>query len=100
MQDVKKLEGYEEIMRKFANSLTPELALGGMSRAKLEGHEEAVTRFLKELPVEQRFADLSPEQRLLAMPDDALRALSDDYLGGLSADVQSAIRKRIGRPSA
>lgn len=100
MKNVKELEGYEEMVRKFASGLTPEQALGSLSREKLQGHEEAVARFLKELPVEQRFADLSPEQRLLGMPDDALRALPDDYLRGLAPDVQTAIRKRIGRPSA
>jgi hypothetical protein len=100
MQDVKELEGYDEMVRKFASGLTPEQALGSLSREKLRGHEEAVTRFLREVPVEQRLADLSPEQRLLAMPDDALRALPDDYLRGLPSDVQSAIRERIGRPSA
>jgi hypothetical protein len=49
---------------------------------------------------EQRLADLSPEQRLLAMPDDALRALPDDYLRSLPPEVQDALRKRIGRPNA
>ncbi|MCK6586445.1 MAG: hypothetical protein L6Q76_02565 [Polyangiaceae bacterium] len=80
MRDVTKMEGYEEMVRKFASGLTPEQHLAGLAP-------------------EQRLAGLAPEQKLLAMPDDALRALSEDYLRSLPMDVQDAIRKRIGRPS-
>lgn len=72
MQDVEQLEGYDEMVQKFASRLTPE----------------------------QRVAGLTPEQRLLAMPDDALRALPDAYLRSLPPEVQDALRKRIGRPGA
>jgi hypothetical protein len=72
MQNVKEMEGYDEMVKKFVNGLT----------------------------LEQRLAGLPPEQRLLAMPDDALRALSDEYLRSLPAATQDAIRARIGRPSA
>jgi hypothetical protein len=81
MQDFETIEGYDEMMRKFASRLTPEQRLSGLT-------------------IEQRLAGLTPEQRLLAMPDDALRVLPEDYLRSLSPDVQDAIRKRIGRPSA
>ena len=81
MQDVKTIEGYDEMMSKFASRLTPEQRVAGLSP-------------------EQRLAGLAPEQRLLALADDALRALSDDYLHSLPEDVKNAIRKRIGRPSA
>ena len=87
MADVEQLEGYDEIMRKFASRLTPEQRLAGLTpEQRLAG-----------LPPEQRLADLSPEQRLLAMPDDALRALPDTYLRSLPPEVQDALRKRIGR---
>ena len=81
MQNVEEMEGYEEMVRKFASGLTPEQRFAGLTP-------------------EQRLAGLAPEQLLLAMPDDHLRALPDGYLRSLPADVQDAIRKRIGRPSA
>jgi hypothetical protein len=90
MQDVEQLEGYEEMVRKFASRLTPAQRLAGLTPEQR----------LADLSPEQRLADLSPEQRLLAMPDDALRALSDDYLRSLPPEVQDALRKRIGRPNA
>ena len=80
MQDVETMEGYEDMRRRFAESLTPEERLAGLSP-------------------EQVLSAFSPEQRLLSLPDDALRALSDDYLRSLPADVQDTIRKRIGRPN-
>jgi hypothetical protein len=80
MQDVKTMEGYEDMRRKFVESCTPEERLAGLSP-------------------EQVLSAFPPEQRLLSLPDDALRALSDDYLRTLPADVQDVIRKRIGRPS-
>ncbi|WP_437553829.1 hypothetical protein WME97_19520 [Sorangium sp. So ce367] len=42
-------------------------------------------------------AGLSPEQVLLALPDDVLRALSDAYLDTLSNETRAAIRARIGQ---
>ena len=67
---------------------------------KLEGHDEMIRKFTSGLTLEQRLVGLSPEQRLLAMPEDALRALPDDYLRALPPEVQAAIRKRVGRPGA
>jgi hypothetical protein len=89
MQDLTKMEGYEDIRRKFVESCTPEERLAGLSP------EQRVAG----LAPEQVFSAFPPEQRLLSLPDDALRALSDDYLRTLPVDVQEAIRKRIGRPS-
>jgi hypothetical protein len=107
MQDFEKLEGYDEMMRKFASRLTPEQRLAGLTpEQRLAGlpPEQRLAGLPPEarlagLPPEQRLAGLPPEQRLLAMPDDALRALPDDYLRSLPPDVQDALRKRIGRPS-
>jgi len=117
MQDAEKMEGYEDVRRKFAESLTPEERLAGLSpeqvlsafppeqwlaglapEQRLAGL--APEQRLAGLAPEQRLAGLAPEQRLLSLTDDALRALSNDYLRSLPADVQDAIRKRIGRPSA
>jgi hypothetical protein len=99
MRDVEKLEGYDEVMRKFASRLTPEQRLAGLTPEQRLADLSPEQR-LADLSPEQRLADLSPEQRLLAMPDDALRALSDDYLRSLPPEVQDALRKRIGRPGA
>jgi hypothetical protein len=80
MQDVKKMEGREEMVRNFVSELTPEQRLAGLT-------------------LEQRLAGLTLEQRLLTQDDDFLRALSDDYFRSLPADVQESIYKRIGRPT-
>ena len=39
---------------------------------------------------------LTPERRLLSLPDDTLRALSPAYIDGLPQQVREAIRARIG----
>ena len=99
MQDVTKLDGYDEMIRKFASGLTLEQRLSGLSpEQRLAGL--APEQRLSGLPPEQRLAGLTPEQRLLAMPDDVLRVLPDDYLRTLPPDVQDAIRQRVGRPAA
>jgi hypothetical protein len=81
MQDLKTLEGYKEMRKKFARSLT-------------------VEERVEDLTPEQRLAGLPPEQQILALSDEVLRGFADDYLRSLPPDVQDAIRKRIGRPSA
>ncbi len=48
------------------------------------------------LAPEQRLAGLAPEQQVLALSDEVLRGLSPEYLSTLPADVQEAIRRRIG----
>src|SRR5262245_1002529 len=53
VQDVKELEGYEEMVKKFVGRLTTEQRLAGLAP-------------------EQRLAGLAPEQQLLALPDDVL----------------------------
>jgi hypothetical protein len=98
MQDLKTIEGYEDMRRKFAESLTPEERLAGLApEQRLAGL--APEQVLSVFPPEQVLSAFPPEQRLLSLPDDALRALSDDYLRTLPADVQDTIRKRIGRAS-
>ena len=48
------------------------------------------------LPPEQRLAGLTPEQAVLALPDELLRGLSDDYLASLPEAIRAAVRARIG----
>ena len=72
-----------------------------------EAHDQFIAQMLARLPLEQRLAGLAPEQwlsglppeqRLLALTDEELAAFPDGYLRSLSPDIQSAIRRRIGRP--
>lgn len=79
MQNVKDMEGYDEMMQKFIDSLPVELRLAGLAP-------------------EERLVDLPPERQVLALSDEVLRTLPDEYLRTLPADVQAAIRTRIGRP--
>lgn len=71
MQDIKDMDGYEEMARRFVDRLSPELRLAG----------------------------LSPEQCLLALPDEVLRGFPEECLRSLSPEVEEAIRRRIGHPA-
>lgn len=73
---------------------------------KLEGYEEVLQRFVKTLPLEQRLAGLAPEEILaaltpeqivLGLPDAALQTLSAEYLATLSESARATIRQRLGR---
>ena len=75
---VQELEGYDEVIQKLLDTLTPEQRLAG-------------------IPPEQRLAGIPPEQRLLALPDETLRALPEDYLATLPEPVRAAIRQRLQR---
>jgi hypothetical protein len=77
---VENLEESDEILREIARELPRELLKRGV-------------------PIEEVLVGLTPEQRLLIMPDDALRALSEDYIRSLSPELAAKIRARIGRPS-
>lgn len=72
-----KPEGYDELMQKLIERVSPEVRLRG-------------------LPPEERLRGLSHEQVVLAMPDEILRNLSEDYIQSLPAHVQRAIRDRMG----
>ena len=39
---------------------------------------------------------LTPEQAVLALPDELLRGLSDEYLASLPEGIRAAVRARIG----
>jgi hypothetical protein len=69
----------------------------GMKMSDLEGYDEATRKILAGLSPEERVADLTPEQRLLLLSDDALRAFPDAYLATLSEPTRAAIRARIAR---
>jgi hypothetical protein len=73
-----KPEGYGELIQKLLGRLSAEERLRG-------------------IPVEERLRGLSREQVVLAMPDEILRVLSDDYIQSLPAQLQHAIRERLGR---
>jgi hypothetical protein len=49
------------------------------------------------IPADQLVTRLSPEERILSLPDDALRGFSPDYVATLPAHVRDAIRARVGR---
>lgn len=63
------------------------------------GYEEFRAKLLEDFKPEERLRGLTPEQQVLAMPDEILRHFEDWYLRTLSPEAQEAIRKRIGRPS-
>ena len=75
---VQKLEGYDEMLQRFVDGLTPQQRLKGLAPA-------------------QRLEGLSPEQQILAMSDEVLRTLPEDFLRSLSSSTQQAIRARTKR---
>jgi len=81
------LEGYDEVIQKMLEGLSPEQRLAGL----------APEQVLAAYKPEQRLAGLTPEQALLALPDEILRTFPDDYLATLSEPTRDAIRARIGR---
>ena len=48
---------------------------------------------------EQRLADLSAEEQLLALSNEVLRGLPASYLATLSPAVQSTIQARLALPA-
>jgi hypothetical protein len=77
MAELSQMEGYDEVVQRFIDSLTPEQRLAGLAP-------------------EQRLADLG-DRAILAMPDHLLKMLPDEAFTNLPPDVRDAIRKRIGR---
>jgi hypothetical protein len=77
------------MLQKLLDSLPVERRLAGLTlEERLAG-----------LTLKERLAGLSPAYQLLALSDGALRGFADEYLRSLPAEVQDAIRRRIGRPS-
>ncbi len=75
---LKELEGFTEIERKYLESMTPEERLAGLAP-------------------EQRLAGLAPEEQWLALSDDALRLLPDAFVDALPPAVRARIRARLSR---
>jgi hypothetical protein len=100
-----KPEGYDEMMQKLLESLTPEERLRGLPpEERLRGlpPEERLRGLppeerLRGLPPEERLRGLDEEQALLALPVNVLRHLSEDYLRSLSPAMQQVVRERIAR---
>ena len=93
---VQKLEGYDEMLKRFVDGLTPQQRLEGLTpRQRLEGLGPA--QRLEGLAPTQRLEGLSPEQQILAMSDELLRTLPEDFLRSLSPSTQQAIRARTKR---
>lgn len=61
----------------------------------LEGFDEVVKTFLATLSPEQRLVGLSAEQLALSLPVEMLRALDPAYLATLPAEVQAAITRKL-----
>jgi hypothetical protein len=83
-------------------------SMEGTNMQDMPGTDEIIQEMLNSLPIEQRLAGLTPEERLadlapdqqvLALSDVVLRGLSTSYLRSLPAEVQEAIRRRIGSPT-
>jgi hypothetical protein len=85
-QNIRDLEGYDEMLQKLLESLPPEQRLAGL----------APEQRLAGLAPEQRLAGLAPEQQVLALSDEVLQRLPSEFLGSLPPDVREKIRARIG----
>jgi hypothetical protein len=111
---MQEMEGYDELMMKLLDTLSPEQVLSHYEpEQRLAGlpPEQRLAGLPPEqrlagLPPEQRLAGLTPEQRLagldrdhqaLALPVEVLRLLPDDYIRSLSAEVQAELRRRLSR---
>ena len=75
-QTIEQLDGYDEVLQKFLDSLAPEQRLEGLAP-------------------EERLA-LAAEETVLAVPDAVLRALPEAFVATLPASVQRRIRERLG----
>jgi len=103
--DVRKLEGYEEVLQRFVKTLPPEQRLEGLApEQRLAGLAPeqrlaglAPKQRLAGLAPEEILAALTPEQIVLGLPDAALRTLPAEYLATLSESARAAIRQRLGR---
>ena len=84
---VNELEGYDEVMQKMLDTLSPEQRVAGLSP------EQVLSAFAPE----QVLSAFAPEQVLLALPDVALRSLSEDYVATLPQPVQAVVRGRRGQ---
>ncbi len=76
--DMSKLEGYDEMQRKFLDSLAPEQRLAGLTP-------------------EQRLAGLTPEQLIARLtPEQLLAALTEEQIAAMPAELRAALRRHKG----
>jgi hypothetical protein len=113
-EDVKELEGYDELERRFLASVPIERRLDGIpteerlagipTEERLAGipTEERLAGIPTEerlagIPPEERLAGIPPEERWLALTDEELRMLPEALVASLPPAVQSRIRERLTR---
>jgi hypothetical protein len=84
-----------EAMRWFEQWSSKESAMEKLDQ--LEGYEEMRRKFWQSIPLETRLAGATAEELLPLLPVEALRALSEDYLRSLPPEVVEKINKRLGR---
>lgn len=84
---VHELEGYEELLENWLNTLPPEMVMA---------HYKPEQR-LAGLPPEQRLAGLDRDHAALALPLEVLRVLPTEYVQSLSPETQAEIRRRLGK---
>jgi hypothetical protein len=105
-QKIEELPGYDDIFEKILEELPPEKRLLGLTpEQRLAGiaPEKRLSGLTPEqrlagIAPEKRLSGLTPEQQILALSDDVLRQFPDSYLCTLPAEIQDALRRRIGRP--
>ena len=66
-----------------------------MDARKLEGFEEEIKKVMSAMPPEWRLAGLDRDHQALALPLEVLRVLPDDYLRSLAPEIQAEIRRRL-----
>ena len=86
MQDAREREGYDEMLQKLLQTLTPAERLAGLAPEDLRAA----------LPPAERLAGLAPEEQILALSDEVLRGFPENYVRSLPAHVQQVIRERLG----
>jgi hypothetical protein len=84
------LEGYDQWLTSFLQSLSPEQRLAGIDT-------DQIRALLSPEQIAQTLATRSESEQVLSLPDHLLRALSPDYLASLPAETQAAVRVRLAR---
>lgn len=94
MQDARQREGYDEILQKLLETLTPEERLAGLAPEELRAGLAPEERLVGLAP-EERLVGLTPEEQILALSNEVLRGFPEDYVRSLPAHVQQVIRERL-----
>lgn len=91
---IRDLEGFDEAIHQFLQSLPIELRLAGLPPEVLAARLQPEER-LAGLPAEERLAGLSPDESILALPNEVLKRLPSEFIATLPRDVQATICERI-----